>query len=33
MSRRWGTSHNSFLVFTDKLEKQIFIKKTIEEGQ
>ena len=29
----WGTTQNFFLTFTDKLEKQIFIKKTVEVGQ
>ena len=29
----WGTTQNFFLAFTDELEKQIFIKKTVEAGQ
>ena len=33
MWRRWGTSQNFFLAFTDELEKQIFNKKTVEMGQ
>ena len=33
MCRRWGTPHNFFLVFTEELEKQIFIKKTVEADQ
>ena len=33
MWRRWGTPHNVFLAFIDKLEKQIIIKKTVEVGQ
>ena len=33
MCRRWSTPHNFFLVFTEELEKQIFIKKTVEADQ
>ena len=33
MWRTWGTTQNFFLAFTDKLEKQIFIKKSVEVGQ
>ena len=33
MWRRWGTPHNVFLAFIDKLEKQIIIKRTVEVGQ
>ena len=33
MWRMWGTTQNFFLAFTDELEKQIFIKKTVEAGQ
>ena len=33
MCRRWSTPHNFFLVFTEELEKQIFIKKTAEADQ
>ena len=28
-----GTSQNFFLAFTGELEKQVFIKKTVEVGQ
>ena len=33
MWKRWGTPQNLFLAFTDELEKQIIIKKTVEVGQ
>ena len=33
MWRRWGTTQNFFLAFTDELEKQIFTKETLEVGQ
>ena len=33
MYRRWGKTQNFFLAFIDELEKQLFIKKTIEEDQ
>ena len=33
MWRIWGPPENLFLEFTDELEKQIFIKKTVEGGQ
>ena len=33
MWTRWGTPPNFFLSFTDELEKQIIIKKTVEVGQ
>lgn len=33
MGRRRGTTQNCLLAFTDELEKQIFIKKTVEVGQ
>ena len=29
MWRRWGTPQNFFLAFTDELEKQTIIKKTV----
>ena len=31
--KKWGTPQNFFLAFTDELEKQIIIKKTVEMGQ
>ena len=31
--KKLGTPQNFFLVFTDELENQIFIKKTVELGQ
>ena len=33
MGRRWGTPQNFFLAFTDELEKQTIIYKTVEVGQ
>ena len=33
MSRRWGTPQNFCLAFIDELEKQLFIKKTVEGDQ
>ena len=33
MQRRWGTPQTLFLALTDELEKQVFIKKTVEVGQ
>ena len=31
--RRWGTPQNFCFAFIDELEKQLFIKKTVEVGQ
>ena len=33
MWRRWGTPQNFVLTFLDELEKQLFIKRTVEVGQ
>ena len=33
MWRRWGKPQNFCLAFIDELEKQLFIKKTVEVGQ
>ena len=33
MWRRWGKPQNFCLAFVDELEKQLFIKKTVEVGQ
>ena len=33
MGRRWGTPQNFFLAFTDELERQMFVKNTVEVGQ
>ena len=33
MWRRWDIPQNFCLAFTDKLEKQLFIKKAVEVGQ
>ena len=32
MWRRWGTTKNFWSAFIDELEKQLFIKKTVEVG-
>ena len=31
--RRWGTPQNCYLAFIEELEKQLFIKKTVEVAQ
>ena len=31
-NRRWGTTENSFLALSDKLEKQMYIKKAVKVG-
>ena len=33
MGRKWGTPQNLCLEFIYELEKQLFIKKTVEVGQ
>ena len=33
MSSRWGTPQNFCLAIIDELEKQLFIKKTVEVDQ
>ena len=31
--RKWGTPQSFFLAFIDELEKELFIKKTVEVSQ
>ena len=33
MQRRWDTTQNFCSAFIDELEKQLFIKETVEVGQ